>query len=221
MKHPKCNTNLPLYLITGCWQWLWFKVAANYSHSFEYVCSPKTVHTFKALCMLKCLSKCKCNLIFFPCDSLQSLRAVWWIAQWPLGMVTMGFFLLSCGKLLLNQRQRKLHTSGCYICYIKAVSATSRVTSGPTKGLRWRSHLSGILFQLDRKPWQNSTRENLPYCPLCPSIMAFYQFLWIHLWNTIQRAECSPLHGEVPTGAAQEMLREVPEPKPWCPLDGG
>lgn len=68
MKHPKCNTNLPLtlYLITGCWQWLWFRVADNYSHSFEYVCSPKTDRTFKALYMLKCLSKSKSNLIFFP-----------------------------------------------------------------------------------------------------------------------------------------------------------
>lgn len=98
---------------------------------------------------------------------------MWWITQWPLGMVTTGFFLLFCGKLLLNQRQRKPHTSGCYICYIKAVTATSRVTSGPAKGLRWRSHLSGILFQLDRKPRQNSTRENLPYC----SPLSFYHGL--------------------------------------------
>ena len=127
--------------------------------------------------------------------------------------------------LLSLQRQRKLRTSGCYICYIKAVSATSRMTSGPAKGLRRRSHLWGILFQLDRKPRQNFTQENLPYCPLCPSVVTFYQFLWIHLQNTIQWAECFTLHSEVcnpPAGAAhQQLLQEVPEHEPWCPPDGG
>lgn len=64
---------------------------------------------------------------------------------------------------------------------LKALSVASKMISGPAKGLRWKRHLSGILFQLHGKPWQNFTQENLPYCPLCPSVVTFDQFLWIHL----------------------------------------
>ena len=139
-------------------------------------------------------------------------------------MITMGFFLLSYGKLLLNQWQRKLRSSGCSICYIKAVSAASKMTSGPAKGLRWRSHLSGRLFQPDKKLRQNFTQKSLPYCPLCPSVVTFSRFLWIHLRNTIWWAKCFTLPSEAcnpPTGAAQQRLQEVPEHELWCPPDGG
>lgn len=40
---------------------------------------------------------------------------------------------------------------------------------------------------------------------ISPPLSSYHGLLpwfWIHLWNTTQRAECSPLHGEVPTGAS-------------------
>lgn len=67
VKHSKCNTNpsLTLHVVTSHWQWLWFKVAAKYSHIFEHACSPKIVHISKTPYMLKCLSKSESNLIYF------------------------------------------------------------------------------------------------------------------------------------------------------------
>lgn len=84
------------------------------------------------------------------------------------------------------------------------------MTSGPAKGLRWRSQLSGTLLQLDRKPHRKVS--------ILHPVMTFYQFLHIHLRHTIQGAECFILDSEVcnpARGAAQQMLQEVPAHEPW------
>lgn len=195
---------------------------SSYSPSFEHVCSPKTVRTFKALYMLKCLSKSKSNLIFFPGILYKALgqcgecHSDWCEQQrWSDGILP---------AFLWKTAPEPKAEKATHLWVLKAISVASRMTSGPAKGLGWRSHLSGISFQLDRKAWQNFTQENLPYCPPRPSVVTFYQFLWIHRWNAIQRAECFALHREVcnlPTGAAQQMLQEAPGHEPWCPLDGG
>lgn len=109
-------------------------------------------------------------------------------------MVTLRFVLLFGGKLLLNQGQRRLQTSEFSKFYL---SAASRMISGPAKGLGWRSHLSETLFQLVGKLWQNFMQEKFPFCLPFPTGMTVYQFFWVHLLNTIQRAKRFTLHCEV------------------------
>lgn len=143
---------------------------SSYSPSFEHVCSPKTVRTFKALYMLKCLSKSKSNLIFFPGILYKALgqcgecHSDWCEQQrWSDGILP---------AFLWKTAPEPKAEKATHLWVLKAISVASRMTSDPAKGLGWRSHLSGS-FQLDRKARQNFTQENLPYYPPVPLLWPF------------------------------------------------
>lgn len=133
---------------------------------------------------------------------------MWWIPQWPLEILTMGFGWKIASK---PKAEEATHLWLWYLLYKSLICYFwDDLRSDPAKGFRWRSQLSGTLLQLDRKPHRKVSTLH--------PVMTFYQFLHIHLRHTIQAAECFILDSEMcnpARGAAQQMLQEVPAHEPW------